>query len=187
MQLNSLSISNLRNLHSIHLDLHPHFNIICGENGSGKTSLLEAIHLLSTGRSFRAKQAKQIIRFGQKACLVAGAVSSMSDTGRATRIGVERLLSGGIKIRVAEQDCTSIAELAKNLPLQLINSESYCLLEASPQYRRQFLDWILFHVEQSFFPVWQRFKRALQQRNAALRAGRSCSRQDVKMNKEKEL
>jgi DNA replication and repair protein RecF len=180
MQLNSLSISNLRNLQSVHFDLHSHFNIICGENGSGKTSLLEAIHLLSTGRSFRAKQAKQIIRFGQKACLVAGAISPVSDTNRSTRIGVERLLNGSIKIRVAEQDCASIAELAKNLPLQLINSESYCLLEASPQYRRQFLDWILFHVEHSFFPVWQRFKRALQQRNAALRGGRSCSQQDVR-------
>ena len=71
--------------------------------------------------------------------------------------------------------------LAKQLPLQLINSESYEILEASPKYRRQFLDWILFHVEQGFYPVWQRFRRALQQRNAALKKGRACSHSEVRV------
>jgi len=183
MQLNSLSISSLRNLQSLHLDLHPHFNIVCGENGSGKTSLLEAIHLLATGRSFRATQARQVISFGKNACVVSGLVQPSVDVnnGSAIRMGVERLQNGGINMRVAEQDCHSIAELAKYLPLQLINSESYEILEASPKYRRQFLDWILFHVEQGFYPVWQRFKRALQQRNAALKKGRACSHQEVKV------
>ncbi len=172
MQLNSLSLSHLRNLHAIQLELNPQLNIFWGENGGGKTSLLEAVHVLGTGRSFRASQSRQIITFGQGVCRVSGVVSSHNPETLASpvRLGVERALSGTIKMRVGEQDCHSIATLAQTLPLQLINSESYDLLEASPQLRRQFLDWALFHVEHSFYPTWQRFKRVLEQRNAAIKA-----------------
>ena len=61
------------------------------------------------------------------------------------------------------------AALAALLPLQLINPDSYRILEAGPKFRRQFLDWGLFHVEHSFFPLWQRLQRLLKQRNAALK------------------
>lgn len=172
MQLKSLSISRLRNLQSVDLVLHPRFNILYGENGGGKTSLLEAVHVLTTGRSFRAQKTQQIITFGQPSCTVAGVVvaKGTEQEGGATRLGIERFRTGGMKIRLAEQDCQSIALLAKTLPIQLINSDSYAILEAAPKFRRQFLDWAMFHVEHSFYALWQRFKRAHQQRNAALKA-----------------
>jgi len=175
MQLNSLSIAHLRNLHLVDLDLNPHFNIFSGDNGTGKTSLLEAVHVLTTGRSFRAHQARQIITLGEKLCRVSGIVSSREGkTPRELiRLGVERHQGGSIKIRMAEEDCHSIAALAKTLPIQLINSNSYAILEAAPQFRRQFLDWVMFHVEHSFYATWQRFKRALLQRNAVLRHSKS--------------
>ena len=175
MQLNSLSISCLRNLRVVDLDFNPQFNIFWGENGGGKTSLLEAIHVLTTGRSFRAHQPRQMITFGENVCRIAGVVSSREtiNTVNPIRMGVERHQSGSIKMRLAGQDCHSVALLAKTLPIQLINSDSYDILEASPQCRRKFLDWAMFHVEHSFYSTWQRFKRALQQRNAALKVGKT--------------
>ena len=171
MQLNFLSIAHLRNLHSVDLELNPRFNIFSGDNGAGKTSLLEAVHVLTTGRSFRANQARQIITFGEKLCRISGVAATRE--GKAPkeliRLGIERHRGGGVKIRMAEEDCHSIAALAKTLPIQLINSSSFAILEASPQFRRQFLNWVMFHVEHSFYPTWQRFKRALMQRNAVLR------------------
>lgn len=177
MKLNSLSISCIRNLSSLELDFNPRFNLFFGENGSGKTSLLEAIHILTTGRSFRAHQAKQIISFAERAFRVSGIISPLksslnldpSEILNPISMGIERSQNGAVKMKLAGQDCSSIALLAKALPIQLINSDSYAILEAAPQFRRQFLDWIMFHVEQSFYGTWRRFKRALEQRNAALR------------------
>jgi DNA replication and repair protein RecF len=183
MQLNSLHISHLRNLNTVDLDFNSEFNIFWGENGGGKTSLLEAIHVLTTGRSFRAHQPRQIITFGKNACTVSGVVSQREtiNTNNPIRMGVERYQTGGIKMRLADQDCHSIALLAKTLPIQLINSDSYDILEASPQFRRQFLDWAMFHVEHSFYSTWQCFKRALQQRNAALKTGKSLSVDSIRV------
>lgn len=170
MHLDSLIVKNLRNLQSVDLSLNPRFNVFYGANGSGKTSLLEAIHVLTTGRSFRAHNGRQFISFGKEATMISGGATRMEGELKSSiRLGLERSQNGNVRIRLAEQDCHSIAELAKTLPIQLINSESYAILEASPQFRRQFLDWIMFHVEHSFYPVWRRFKRALQQRNAALK------------------
>lgn len=177
MHLKSLRIAHLRNLRSVELALHPRFNIFYGENGSGKTSLLEAVHVLATGRSFRAQKSHQVITFGLPSCTVAGVVAPQGaeQEGNDTRLGVERFRTGAMKTRLAEQDCPSIALLAKTLPVQLINADSYAILEAAPKFRRQFLDWAMFHVEHSFYDLWRRFKRAHQQRNAALKAMVSSS------------
>ncbi len=180
MQLNALSLSNLRNLRSLDLAFNSNFNIFWGENGGGKTSLLEAIHLLTTGRSFRARQSRQLITFGEASCLISGIVAPRDpQNGLAIRLGIERQQAGGLKIRLGEEDCPSIALLAKTLPVQLINSDSYDILEAAPQYRRQFTDWLMFHVEHSFYPTWQRFKRALLQRNAALKGFRQSTDDNI--------
>ncbi len=171
MHLNTLSISNLRNITQAELTLVPGFNLFFGQNGSGKTSILEAVHLLTSGRSFRSTQAKNIIRIGEPSYRVSGLVSPLGERLKRSLLplGIERFASGATKIRLAEKDCHSMAELAKVLALQLINSDSYDLLEADPSHRRRFIDWMMFHVEHSFHPVWQRFNRALQQRNALLR------------------
>ncbi len=182
MQLNSLRVSSLRNLCIVDLDFNPQFNIFWGENGSGKTSLLEAIHVLATGRSFRAHQSRQIISFGENACTIAGVVSAQQiANAHPIHMGVERHQSGSIKMRLAGQDCHSVALLAKTLPIQLINSDSYDILEASPQCRRRFLDWVMFHVEHSFYSSWQRFKRALHQRNTALKAAKPLCMESIRI------
>jgi DNA replication and repair protein RecF len=186
MQLNSLQIFNLRNLASVDLNLNSHLNIFWGKNGGGKTSLLEAIYLLAMGRSFRTAKPQQTIRFGEKSCVISGVVSTKVTVEENNllppiRLGIERFHTGSPKIRLAEQDCHSIVELARVLPIQLINSSSYDILEANPQVRRQFLDWLMFHVEHSFHTTWQRFKRALAQRNAALKSSSQLSLADIRV------
>lgn len=177
MHLKSLHIAQFRNLLPASLSLHPQFNLFYGENGSGKTSLLEAIHVLATGRSFRAREFKQIIQFGEGSCIVRGEVASSEDPNQNIRMGVERFPNGRLNMRLYEQECRSLAELTQVLPIQLINSESYAILEASPEQRRKFLNWVMFHVEPSFYSTWQRYRRALQQRNAALKS--NASRTDI--------
>lgn len=167
MALTRLEVLHLRNLTKVIIEPAQTFNLIYGENGSGKTSLLEAIYLLGLGRSFRSRNVNHLIQAGMESVTVFGILQE--NTEWEIPLGIERHKDGTIQIRVQQHNVLSIAELAHYLPIQLINQDSYQLLLGSPKFRRQFIDWALFHVEQSFFTLWKRFQRSLQQRNAALR------------------
>lgn len=166
MSLSRLKTTHFRNLIDLNLEPCEHFNLIYGQNGSGKSSILEAIYYLSLGRSFRSHLASRIVHYSQSALSIFGLVTVQS--GTQISVGIEKSRSGKIRTKIANELVASVAELAKILPLQLINPDSYQLLSAGPRQRRQFLDWGVFHVEQSFFPLWQRFQRILKQRNSAL-------------------
>jgi len=166
VSLLALKVNHFRNLTNINLELSPRSNLIYGPNGSGKTSLLEAIYFLSMGRSFRSHLANRIIQYGEPSFSIFGTTGSLN-------IGIERPRQGKIRIKIGNEMVTSVAELAKMLPVQLINPDSYQLLNEGPRYRREFLDWGVFHVEPQFFPLWQRFQRTLKQRNAALQQNAS--------------
>ncbi len=142
----------------------PGFNLISGANGSGKTSLLEALYLLGRGASFRAGRAESTIRFeAPRATLFA-----RLGLGVASRVGIEVSRAEGMAIRV-DGEAGTRADLARALPVQILDPASHELVAGAPAGRRQFLDWGVFHVEPGFLSAWQRYRRALQQRNAALK------------------
>lgn len=163
MQLVRLKTTSFRNLAELDLEFSPCFNFIYGPNGSGKSSLLEAVYFLSRGRSFRSSLASRAIHYDAKEfnlfSLILGQLS--------ISLGLEKTRQGKTKIKIGNNH-NSISELAKILPLQLINPNSYQLLSGGPKARRQFVDWGVFHVEPQFFQIWQRFQQVLKQRNAAL-------------------
>jgi DNA replication and repair protein RecF len=142
-------------------------NIIYGSNGSGKTSLLEAAHILGTARSFRSGGAKTLITHGDERFVIYG--EQQLTGGRKTSLGVQRERGGEISLRVAGESCRSVAQLADELPLLLINTDSFDLLVGEPANRRRFLDWGVFHVEHDVREHRRRFQRALIQRNHLLR------------------
>ena len=168
MSLLHLEVRGIRNLTSISLDFSPSLNLIYGANGSGKTSLLEAIHVLGLGRSFRTLQAKKLVQAGLGVATVFGRVDI---GGQVWQLGVQKSDADPTLIKINGEIAASAADLAELLPLQLINPESDQLVLGEPKERRAFLDWGLFHVEQNYLEGWRRYRRVLQQRNAALRQG----------------
>jgi len=166
MQLTRLKATNFRNFTSFDLEPCLNFNLIYGDNGSGKTSILEAIYFLSLGRSFRSHLINRVIHYDTHSLTVFGTVQTVNQVN--LNVGIEKTKTGKLKVKVGNEITNSVAELAKSLPLQLINPDSYSLLTEGPRPRREFIDWGVFHVEHSFYPIWQRFHRALKQRNAAL-------------------
>lgn len=170
MSLTRVSVTAVRNLHPVTLPFSPRINIVSGANGSGKTSLLEAIHLLGLARSFRSTRLQPVIQHEQSACTVFGQV--LLEDGRLSNLGVAREREGEFQIRIDGQNARSAAQLAQTLPIQLINPDSFRLLEGAPKVRRQFLDWGVFHVEPRFLQAWQRLQKALRQRNSWLRHGK---------------
>lgn len=166
MIIRCLKATFFRNLLSLNIEPSERFNLIYGQNGSGKTSLLEAIYFLGLGRSFRTHQTKRVIQYEADAFSVFGMVSDQN--GISITTGIEKDRQGKVRIKIGNELISSQAELAKALPIQLINPDSYCLLTDGPKPRREFMDWGVFHVEHSFFGLWQRLQRALKQRNAGL-------------------
>ncbi len=171
VRLNRLILSNIRNLGALDLNFGPQFNVFVGPNGSGKTSLLEAIHLLGIGRSFRSRSIRQIISFGAEQCVIRAQVGAVAATAEDSNLwlAVERKLGGDAHYKIGGQTEASAIELTKMLPVQLIDVNSHLLLEGGPNFRRQFIDWGVFHVEHSFLHNWRAMRRALEQRNEALK------------------
>ena len=166
MSLSRLQVTDFRCLQSAELHLDPHFSLISGANASGKTSVLEAIYVLGRGRSFRTRRLEHLIRQGTERFVVFGEVDT---TTRRVPMGVEGSRKG-IRAQIDGDKPSSLAELALFLPVQIIDPEVHHLIEEGPSRRRRFLDWGVFHVEQSFVGHWQRYQQVLKQRNAALKA-----------------
>ncbi|QIB65613.1 DNA replication/repair protein RecF [Kineobactrum salinum] len=168
MAISQLQIHHIRNLQQLYLQELSQINIIYGANGSGKTSVLEAIHMLGMARSFRSGGSRAIVSHGQPRCTVFGVARSAAG-GRGIPMAVQRAVGGEVEIKVAGQQVRSVAELAERLPLQVMNADSFGLLLGPPGLRRQFLNWGVFHVEHRFYPEWLRFQRCIKQRNKLLR------------------
>ena len=167
--LQTVKVMDIRNLVSVTLHPSPFINIIHGANGSGKTSLLEAIYFLGMARSFRSPKIRPVIRHGQPASTVFGKVIS-DDTSWC--VGVNRDQDANFRIHINGEPFKLTSSLASILPLQVINPDTFRLLEGSPKDRRQFLDWGVFHVEHRFLDIWKRMQKAMKQRNALLRHGK---------------
>lgn len=172
MHLRRLSIQNLRNL-TADLDDLARFNIFFGANGSGKTSVLEAVYFLGMGRSFRSPTARSVIRYDAEALTVFAGLDEGGDRPSSpVRLGLSRNSRGELNLRRNGEPVRTLAELARLLPVLLVNAETFGLLDGAPRLRRQFLDWGVFHVEQDFYPAWKALVRSLKHRNSLLRHGK---------------
>jgi DNA replication and repair protein RecF len=153
MALTHLDIAQFRNLIAVTLaPLTTGFNYLYGPNGSGKTSVLEAIYYLSLGRSFRSSVLNRIIHTDAEKFFIFANIQQ-SETDQIIPVGVERFQQGTSNIRIAGQDVNSVSELAELTPVQLINSH-----------------WGSFYHSKAFFPAWRDYVKALKQRNAVLRS-----------------
>lgn len=169
MKIASLGIENFRNLSSVSIDLSPGINIFYGHNGSGKTSLLETIHYLGLGRSFRTRNIRRLINETTDKFTITSQLARKDETSLS--VGIERQLEQSV-IKIGGKSETSLVTLAKLLPLQLINADSHLLLTTGPLARRQFLDWGTFHVEPQFIYYWQKANKIIKQRNANLKSAK---------------
>ncbi|MGF1546968.1 MAG: DNA replication/repair protein RecF [Thiotrichales bacterium] len=167
MHLVRLGIENFRRIAHCDIELSPGLNYFYGENAAGKTTILEAVEALSRGRSFRASQQKSLIRSGEVAFTVFGEVSHADG---CHRIGIERTKLGFLA-RHNLEPIGKLSTLTRILPTQLFEPGSIELISGSPDQRRRQLDWGCFYYDHRFSELWIRYRKALAQRNALLRAG----------------
>lgn len=164
MHLALLQGDNFRLLQGMTIEPHSRLNLFLGPNAAGKTTVLEMVHCLSRKRSFRSAQASDLAGEQGKHWRVAGRF--VHEGQAATKVQV-RWVPG--EVRLSSDGDLGVAELSQRFPVQLLEPGQHRLLEDGPAYRRRYLDWGVFHVEQRFYPAWQRYQRALRQRNRALK------------------
>ena len=176
MLIRRLRLDAFRRFGSAEVEFQPGFNLITGDNGSGKTSLLEALHLLAHGRSFRGRVRDGLIRLGDAALQVY--VEWETGEGVAHRAGLRH---GGSawQARLDGEEVRQLGTLCEALAVVTFEPGSHALVDGTSEVRRRYLDWGMFHVEHGFMPEWRRYARALKQRNSLLRQGGGGSQLDA--------
>ena len=158
--LDALAISNLRVLRLLVFDNTADFNLVTGDNGTGKTTVLEAIFLAGHGRSFRTYHPRQFIRHG---AAEAGVRARLGD-----RVIQVRRDPSKLSIQI-DGKASPRAKLVGLVPVRKFIPQDHTFIEGSSVLRRQYLDWGLFHLEGSYRELWARYVRVLRQRNAELK------------------
>jgi DNA replication and repair protein RecF len=167
MWIEELFLQDFRNYTEQRISLAPHMNLILGNNGEGKTNLLEAMLVLATTRSHRTSQDKDLVRFGAQHFYLACKVRKKSLSGKV-EIGysLERRqklakLSGVVLSR--------LSDIVGELNLVLFSPEDLDLVKGSPNCRRRFVDILLSQIDRSYLHALQKYNRILAQRNECLR------------------
>ncbi len=166
MCLQKLDIYRVRNI--VNASIRPAtFNLIYGQNGSGKSSLLEAIFILGRASSFRTNNVRNIINENFADLVVSGQVEQ--ENGILTHLGIQ-FTGKECEIHINQNSKCKRSDLAYALPIQLIHPKSYQLLDGGSGIRREFIDWGLFNQNDTFLSIWRNYKKTLLQRNAILKS-----------------
>ncbi len=163
-----LQVLNLRNLSQVDLQSAA-CNVFIGANGSGKTSLLEAIFLLSRGKSFRHHQPKRYIQHHQSTATVHARLTDSST------LAIQKQTDATTVLRLNQTTVYNQSLLTEQLPTLLIDPSTMDMLEQGSASRRQLLDWLVFHMKQGFHPQWVAYQRLLKQRNSLLKQHRQLT------------
>lgn len=167
MSLSELRISSFRNISFLKFCPDERYNLITGQNGSGKTSLLEAIYLLSRGFSFKTRDTIPLIHNGENAFTVFG------KTKNDERISIQKSINSPTIAKVDDRTCSGSSLLAMKLPSLVFHEDLFDFLDKGPSLRRALIDWGLFYEETDYSVLCKDYRQVLKQRNFLLSHGKS--------------
>ncbi len=170
MPLQRLHLKNFRLFHDKTLNFSDGINLILGENGSGKTTVLESLNILLTGNSFRAKETKECIHSDKEFYSVSAKgifkgkdLSLVVENNHNKRLFSKRTL-GGLSVKKGELYF-----------LQLVMAKNLKMIDGEPEIRREFFNDLMFHVKPEIKKLHNAYQKVLKQRNRALKKRLSTS------------
>ncbi|MEW5838889.1 MAG: DNA replication and repair protein RecF [Pseudomonadota bacterium] len=167
VHLNKLSIENFRCIKQASFNPNEKINLILGCNGSGKTSILESLQVLTSGRCFRTARIDHLKNFSSDSFTIAGCFCSKYNNN-ILNIGFRR----ADKASYARYDgvpVKRISDITKKIPIIFFNSETINIIDGEAVFRRNYIDWWLFYSKKIFHEEWLNYQRLIRQRNACLR------------------
>jgi DNA replication and repair protein RecF len=165
LRIESLRLTSVRNLVPTILEPSARFNVFAGDNGQGKTNLLEAVFVVATVRSFRTSQLTDLLAFGEERASIAARVQGHG----LTRHYDLELAAGGKKVRLDGKAVRPLSKYFGDFNVVLFAPEDLQIPRGTPSDRRRFLDRAVFNRRTDYLPSIQRYELALKNRNAVLR------------------
>ena len=166
MRIHALEARHFRNLEQVLIEPHPRFNVLSGDNGQGKTNVLEAIYLLGTLRSFRAGKTEEMVRFGAAQALVRARVEKLG-----TQRMLEVTLAPGHKHARVDGKGARASDYFGGFNVVLFAPEDLRLPKGAPAGRRRFIDRAVWNAHPAYLGEVQTYEKVLRSRNAVLRDG----------------
>lgn len=167
MRFDRLEISYFRNLSNVVVELGSGVNFFYGDNGAGKTALLEAVHLLCRGRSFRTQRARSLIQ--TQADMLAVRALAVDELRGPVTLAMSKDRQAHTELKVDGERERRLSEAARLTPLQVMLPDISELVFGQPGVRRHWLDWGTFHVKPEYLVALREYLRVLKQRNAVLK------------------
>lgn len=162
MFIKKLNIHNFRNIIQKEINFSEKINIFHGTNGVGKTSILESINYISSGKSFRKGNFKSLINCQSDQltvyleCIINESPYSFSSSKK---------IDGKWRAKINNSKITKQSDITNLLPVVSIDPEVYRLVDFGPLYRRNFLDWLVFHVKHDYLVLWKKVYKCIKQLN----------------------
>ena len=164
MWIRKVKIKNFRNYEEQEIELEKNVNVFYGENAQGKTNIVEAIFLCSMGKSFRAKQDKEMIKLDFQNAVIEVEFQKIDRDGKIKiQLGNKKIVYvNGIKIK-------KLSELLGNLNVVMFNPDDINILKSGPQNRRRFLDIMISQLKPNYMHTLSLYSKTIEQRNNYLR------------------
>jgi DNA replication and repair protein RecF len=160
--ITKLNIHNFRNILYKDFYFKNKINIFHGENGVGKTSILEAIHLTASGKSFRKSATKSLINFKKKDFTIF--LETINNQTKKS-FSINKNINGKFKAKINNKSIAKQSEITTVFPVISIDPEVYRLVDYGPLYRRNYLDWLVFHVKHDYISLWKNTYKCIKQLN----------------------
>jgi DNA replication and repair protein RecF len=174
LRVEHVQIRSFRNLATVDVELGERFNVISGDNGQGKTNLLEAIYVLATSKSFRATKLVDVVAFGQELSSVRGRILEDGES-RTQSVGIR---PGSRVARIDEQRPATLAAYAVRTPMVVFHPGEISLSMGASSERRRLLDRTSLYLAPASMGELDSFTKALRARQRALET-RGTSARDL--------
>ena len=166
MKIDKLELQNYRNYDKLSIDFHDKVNIILGNNGQGKTNLLESLYLSAFGKSFKTNKDNELIKFGKDFSTVKVVCERDIDD-----VKIEIKLFNGSKkeIKVDNLKLSKTSQLLNNVLIVIFSPEDLKIVKDEPEKRRKFIDKELSQISPKYMDSLINYKKVLAQRNMYLK------------------
>jgi DNA replication and repair protein RecF len=166
-----IAVRDLRNLAAVDAELAPGLNVVHGDNGHGKTSLLEAIYLAATSRSFRTARLGELVRHGAETASVRARIVERGAAGEVERVQSAGIARSRVTVRLDGQRPPSLAAYATRTPVVVFHPDELALSTGPAAGRRRLLDRLVLYRDPIGADAAVRYGRALRARQDLLRRG----------------
>lgn len=166
MKVNNLNLTNFRNYEQLDLDFGENINMIIGQNGQGKTNIVEAIHFLSFAKSFRTSKDKEVINFDFDSCYIKSQIENKDDKNK---IDI-KISNAGKAIKIDTLPITKVSELMGFLNVVVFSPEDTKIVSESPVFRRSFMDKEISQIKPVYYNTLLTYNKILNNKNALLKS-----------------